>query len=225
MSPGAGFLHALVDPDLAFIFFWLGLLLVVIELIVPGHIFSGTIGTLMLIAALVSFGVLPVRIIGIALLVLSVIAFVVELKAPGLGIWAGVGVVSLLLGGWFLYDRSAGVEVSTPVLVGMAVFAGLFFGVIVAAALRMRHTPSLLEGRTIVGAEGVALSAGVGPKGGVVRVAAEEWKAVAPAGIISGGAKIRVTALNGLMLTVEPIDLEHTQAGASNPATEGGNDL
>ena len=49
----------------------------------PGHIFSGTIGTLLLIIALVSFGVLPVRIIGIALLVLSVIAFVVELHAPG----------------------------------------------------------------------------------------------------------------------------------------------
>ena len=57
--------------------------------------------------------VLPVRIIGIALLVLSVIAFIVELKAPGFGVW-GVAIVSLLLGGWFLYDRAGGVEVSPP---------------------------------------------------------------------------------------------------------------
>ena len=64
-----GFLHSLLDPNLAFIFFWLGLGLIVLELIVPGHIFSGTLGTILLIIALVSFGVLPVRIIGIALLV------------------------------------------------------------------------------------------------------------------------------------------------------------
>jgi membrane-bound serine protease (ClpP class) len=65
-----GFLHTLIDPNIAFIFFWLGLGLVILELIVPGHIFSGTVGTLMLIVAFVSFGVLPVRIIGVALLVL-----------------------------------------------------------------------------------------------------------------------------------------------------------
>ncbi len=43
-----GFLHSLLDPNLAFIFFWLGLGLIVLELIVPGHIFSGTLGTILL---------------------------------------------------------------------------------------------------------------------------------------------------------------------------------
>ena len=31
-----GFLHSLLDPNLAFIFFWLGLALIVLELLVPG---------------------------------------------------------------------------------------------------------------------------------------------------------------------------------------------
>ena len=44
-----GFLHSLLDPNLAFIFFWVGLALIVLELLVPGHVFSGTIGTIMLI--------------------------------------------------------------------------------------------------------------------------------------------------------------------------------
>ena len=44
-----GFLHSLLDPNLAFIFFWLGLALIVLELLVPGHVFSGTIGTILLI--------------------------------------------------------------------------------------------------------------------------------------------------------------------------------
>jgi membrane-bound serine protease (ClpP class) len=216
-----GFLHSLLDPNLAFIFFWLGLGLIVLELIVPGHIFSGTIGTMMLIIALVSFGVLPVRIIGIALLVLSVIGFVVELQAPGLGIWGAIGVIALLLGGWFLYDRSAGVQVAPGVLIGVAIFAGLFFGVVVAKALQIRHIPPSQLG-IIVGAEGVALATGVGPSGGVVRVAAEEWRAVAPAGTIAGGAPIRVTSLDGLVLTVEPVSAERATAGQRAPAEEGG---
>ena len=221
MGAFMGFLHSLLDPNLAFIFFWLGLGLIVLELIVPGHIFSGTIGTLLLIIALVSFGVLPVRIIGIALLVLSVIAFVVELQAPGLGIWGAIGVIALLLGGWFLYDRSAGVQVSPGVLLGVAIFAGLFFGLVVAKAIQLRHVPPV-ETRKIVGADGVALATGVGPNGGQVRVAAEQWQAVAPGGPIPGGAPIRVMALDGLMLTVEPVSTEHVSAGQQTPAEEGG---
>src|SRR4029079_9347864 len=53
MTPGVAFLHSLFDPNLAFIFFWLGLALIVIELIVPGHIFSGTVGTILLLTSIV----------------------------------------------------------------------------------------------------------------------------------------------------------------------------
>lgn len=214
-----GFLHTLLDPNLAFIFFWLGLGLVILELIIPGHVFSGTIGTIMLILAFVSFGVLPVRIIGIALLVLSVIAFIVELKAPGFGVWGVTAIVALLLGGWFLYDRAGGVEVSPGVLVGVAIFAGLFFGLVVVKALSLRHIPPA-QLRPIVGADGVAI-APVGPNGGLVRVSAEEWQAVSGARIREG-SPIHVTSIDGLVLTVEAITEEHAPAGQRAPASEGG---
>ncbi len=182
MGGFVGFLHALFDPSLAFLFFWLGLGLIVLELIVPGHIFSGTIGTILLIISLISFGLLPVRLIGIVLLIVSVVAFVIELKAPGLGVWGAIGVITLLLGGWFLYDRSGGVRVAPGVLIGVAIGAGLFFGVLVAAALRVRREPSIEVGKPLIGSEGVALPMGIGPKGGIVRVAAEEWRATSPTG-------------------------------------------
>jgi membrane-bound serine protease (ClpP class) len=222
MGAFVGFLHTLLDPNLAFIFFWLGLGLIVLEIIVPGHIFSGTVGTILLLASLASFGLLPVRLIGIVLLIASVVCFVIELKAPGLGIWGLLGLVFLLLGGWFLYDRAGGVEVSPWTLGGVAIFAGVFFGIVVAAALKIRHEPSAWN-RTVIGREGVALPAGIGPKGGIVRVDAEEWRAVSPSGQIPGGAKIRVLSLDGLVLTVEPLTDEHESPGAPAPVTEGGN--
>ena len=220
MTPGVGFLHGLFDPNLAFIFFWLGLALIVLELIVPGHIFSGTLGTILLLLSIASFGLLPVRLIGIALLVASVVFFVIELKEPGLGIWSIAGIASLVLGGLVLFDPSGGASVSPFVIVPVAAFMGLFFGFVVSKALAMRHLPAAQGAEAVVGREGVVLAGGLDPEG-VVRVAAEEWRAIAPHPL-PPGAKVRVTKLDGLVLTVEPLDLEHAQTGGATPA-QGGN--
>ena len=106
-------------------------------------------------------------------------------------------------------------------LVGVAIAAGLFFGLVVAKAMQIRNMPPA-QVRVLVGKEGVALSAGVGPHGGQVRVAAEQWQAIAPDGPIPGGAAVRVTSLDGLVLTVEPAPAEHETAGQRAPAEEGG---
>lgn len=221
MTPGVSFFHSLFDPNLAFIFFWLGLALIVLELIVPGHIFSGTVGTILLLTSIVSFGLLPVRLLGIALLVASVVFFVVELKVPGLGIWSVAGVVSLVLGGLFLFDPAGGVRVSPFAIAPVAAFMGLFFGFVVAKALAMRHLPPAQGPEAVVGREGVVLAGGLDPEG-VVRVAAEEWKATSASGFIPEGSTIRVTKLDGLVLTVEPLDPERAPTGGALPA-RGGN--
>jgi membrane-bound serine protease (ClpP class) len=221
MTPGVAFFHGLFDPNLAFIFFWLGLALIVVELIVPGHIFSGTVGTILLLTSIVSFGLLPVRLIGIALLVASVVFFVVELKVPGLGIWSVAGVVSLVFGGLFLFDPAGGVRVSPLAITPVAVFMTLFFGFVVSKAFALRHMPPPLGAHEVVGREGVVLGGGLDPEG-VVRVAAEEWRAIAPGGSIPPGTKVRVTKLDGLVLTVEPLEHEHAPTGGAAPA-QGGN--
>ena len=221
MTPGASFLHALFDPNLAFIFFWLGLALIILELIVPGHVFSGTVGTILLLTSIASFGLLPVRLIGIALLVASVVFFVVELNVPGLGIWSVAGVASLILGGLFLFDPAGGVRVSPLAIGPVAVFMAVFFGFVVAKALAMRHQPPAQGAEAVVGKEGVVLAGGLHPDG-VVRVAAEEWKATSASDAIPEGSKIRVTRLDGLVLTVEPLEPEHASTGDALPA-RGGN--
>ena len=217
MTPGVGFLHALFDPNLAFVFFWLGLALIVLELIVPGHVFSGTVGTILLLTSIASFGLLPVRLIGIALLVASVVFFVIELKMPGLGIWSIAGIASLVLGGLVLFDPAGGVRVSPFAIVPVAAFMALFFGFVVARALAMRHLPAAQGPQAIVGREGVVLPGGLDPEG-IVRVAAEEWKATSSEGPIREGSRIRVLKLDGLVLTVEPVAAEHAPAGRTQPA-------
>ena len=126
----------------------------------PGHIFSGTVGTILLLTSIVSFGLLPVRLVGIALLVASVVFFVVELKVPGLGIWSLAGVVSLVLGGLFLFDPAGGVRVSPLAITPVAVVMTLFFGFVVSKAFALRHMPPPLGAHDVVGREGVVLEAG-----------------------------------------------------------------
>jgi membrane-bound serine protease (ClpP class) len=220
LSPGAAFLHGLFDPNLAFIFFWLGLVLVIIEIIVPHLGVAGVLGALLLLTSFASFGMLPVQLIGIVLLIGSAVAFVLEVKAPGVGIATGIGVALLVAGALFLYNPSVpGVRVAPWVFVPVAALVAAFFLFAIQAAMRLRRRPPLQRPGAAVGSEGVVVGRDLAPEG-VVRVASEEWQAIAAGGgTVPTGARIRVTEVNRLLLTVEPVgdDATTTPAGSAAP--------
>ena len=204
----AGFLHALLDPNLAFVFFWLGLALIVAEFFIPGGV-AGTLGVLMLVSSLVALGMLPVQLIGVVLLVASVVFFVLELLHPGVGLPAVAGVISLVLGGLFLFDTSVpGVSVSWLVIVPVAGFAVLFFLIVVRKAMQLRHREVTTRDEQLVGAEGTVVQT-LDPTG-VVKVAAEEWSARTVRGTPHRGDRVRVVKMEGLTLEVEPVETPAT---------------
>jgi membrane-bound serine protease (ClpP class) len=212
LGPVVGFLHGLLDPNLAFIFFWLGLALIAIEFFVPGGI-AGTLGALLLVTSLVSLGMLPVQLIGVVLLIASIVFFALELVHPGVGLPAIAGVVTLVLGGWFLFDSSVpGVRVSPLVIVPVAVFAAFFFLVVVRSAMRVRRRRAVSKSEALVGTEGTVVR-DLGPLG-VVQVASEEWTAETVSGRPRRGDRVRVVAMEGLKLKVEPVQ-EHAPNGAA----------
>ena len=108
-------------------------------------------------------------------------------------------------------------------LIGVAGFVAIFFGFVVTKVMRLRDLPPAQTAEAIVGQDGVAVAGGVDPRGGVVRVNAEEWRAVSPGGLIPPGQKVHVTKLDGLVLTVEPVPAEHVPASEASPGEEGGN--
>ena len=204
------FLHALLTPELAFVFFWLGLAFLVTELFVPGGVI-GTIGGLMLIASFVALGMLPVQLIGVVLLLASIVFFVLELKHPGIGALAVGGVVCLLLGGWLLFEDYA--RVSPYLIVPVAVGAAAFFLVVVRAAIRMRRSNVEMRDDTLVGKEGIVVNDLVPT--GVIKIASEEWTARAVRGTPIRGEHVRVVGVEGLTLEVEPV-------GAATTTVPGG---
>ncbi|HEY7659483.1 MAG TPA: nodulation protein NfeD [Actinomycetota bacterium] len=211
----AGILHGLLDPNLAFIFFWLGLALIAIEFFVPGGI-AGTLGALLFVASLVALGMLPVQLIGVVLLAASIVFFILELLHPGVGLPAIAGVICVVLGGLFLFDTSVpGVAVSPLVIVPVAVFAALFFLVVVRAAMRLRHRGVVTRDEQLVGREGVVMR-DLDPVG-VVQVASEDWTAEAVRGTPRRGERVRVVQMDGLKLKVEPVE-DPVAASADGPA-------
>jgi membrane-bound serine protease (ClpP class) len=200
----ASLLHGLLSPDLAFIFFYLGIALIVLEFIHPGIGLAAVFGVLSLGAAFVSFGVLPFQIIGGVLLVGSVISFLLELKAPGVGVFTVVGVVLLVAGALTLFDPSVpNARVSWWVIIPVAALAAGFFGLVLGALMQARRLPVQLRTRDLIGNTGIVTTA-LTPIG-VVHVASESWSAVSTSGPVPAGTRIVVVDVDGLRLKVSPL--------------------
>ncbi len=217
MGLGAQILHTLLSPDFAFIFFYLGIGLIVIELLHPGLSVPGILGTVSLVSAFVTFGLLPVQIIGVALLLASALFFLLELKHPGLGLPTVGGVVCLVLGGLTLFNPSVpNARVSLWVIIPVAGFLVLFFATVVNAALRARRMPPSTGSERLIGREGT-VETDLEPEG-VVLVASEEWSARSVAGPLPRGTRVRVVGVERLRLDVEPLG----ERAPAAPEPEGG---
>jgi membrane-bound serine protease (ClpP class) len=212
---GPAILHRLLDPNLAFIFFYLGLSLIIAEIFVPGGV-VGTAGAVLLVLAVVALGMLPVQLLGVVLLVASVAFFLLEIKLPGTWVGTGAGLVTLVLGGLFLFDRSVpGAAVSPAVIAPVAIAAAAFFTFVLRAAIRMRRQRPASALHPSLGAEGTVIRT-LDPTG-VVLLAAEEWSAQSTGVTIPKGERVRVTEVEGLRLKVEPVEGSMENAGPGPP--------
>ncbi|MGH2556380.1 MAG: NfeD family protein [Actinomycetota bacterium] len=222
MGLGGAFLHGLIDPNLAFLFFWLGLMLIVVEIIHPGISVPGVLGTILLVTAFVDFGFLPVQLAGVILLVVSAIFFLLELKAPGIGLPTAGGVITLVLGGLLLFDSAVPNARVSPWLLGaMAASLVLFFGFVVRAVMKARRLPRAAGLEGMVGELAVAVD-DLDPAGRV-RARRENWSAEAVGTPIAKGSDVRVVEVRGLRLLVEPAGDSSTGQGkgASSSAAVG----
>ncbi|MEV0273353.1 NfeD family protein [Hamadaea sp. NPDC050747] len=202
MSLTRKLLQLLADPNLAFLFLSLGTLALIYEFAYPGHAVSGITGVILLILGFFALSVLPVSVAGLALLLLAAALFAAELYAPGVGVFAVGGTISLALAGAFLFEGS--VRVDPLVFLPTAVVIGL--GSLLAGRLtwRARRAPPVTGASAMVGA-----TATVAAQGDVFLEGT--WWAVTPAGKPAGdeplpaGQPVRVVAVDGLTLVVEPL--------------------
>ena len=202
------FLGIIADPNIAFILLALGALGILIEVMSPGLIGPGALGVIALALAFVAIGNLPVNWVGVGLLVFAMVLFLVEVQAPGIGVFGVAGAVSFVLGAFFLFGGISPPPITTPSfrvdlwLLG-AVSVVLF--ALLALSLRTlavaRKTDYVSPSSNVVGQAGKVV-APLEPRG-TVRVNGESWTAESLSGQpIAAGAEIIVMEVEGLTLKV-----------------------
>jgi membrane-bound serine protease (ClpP class) len=207
MNAGQQFLHILSDPNIAFILFTIGFYGILSELFHP-NLISGSLGAIAIVLAFIGSNSLPLNLGGLLLILMGIGLFVLELHFTSYGFLAVGGVVCFLLGAFALYtgvDTNNPVEFSiSPILIVGAVLLSLaYFFLLVRGLLQMRANRSTtLPIATLVGAGGTAQTL-IAPTG-IAYAGGEAWSARSRRGEIQPGNPLRVVAVEGLELIVEP---------------------
>jgi membrane-bound serine protease (ClpP class) len=194
-------LQWLSDPNLAFLFISIGTLAIIYELANPGFGGGAIVGVILLVLAFTALAVFPVSAAGILLLVLAAALFVAELFVPGVGVFAAGGTIALVLGGLFLFRGPVGVD--PVVLLPTALVAGGFAVLLGRVAWRSRRAVSVTGTGAIVGHRGRVHA--IEGETAQVFLQGSWWKARPAAGTtLEAGQSVRVVAMEGLELVVEP---------------------
>jgi membrane-bound serine protease (ClpP class) len=194
---------AIADPNIALVLLVVGALLLYVEFSSPGLIAPGVFGAILVLLGLSALSVLPINWLGAALLVLSGTLFVLEAKFTSHGVLAVGGAISMVLGAVLLVNSPLPeMRVHWATAVALAIPFSLITVLLLSLVVRARRAKVETGGEGMIGETGSAVTA-LAPEGKVF-VHGEYWDAVAfqP---IAAGARVRVTAIDRLRLTVEAV--------------------
>ena len=198
-------LSAIAHPQIAALLLTLGMLGLVVEFWNPGAIAPGVVGGICLLIAFFAFQIVPVNIAGVLLIVLGLALLILEVKVPSFGILGIGGIVSLIAGGVMVSTEVPGVSVSYGGIAATALVAAALVLMLGRLALRAQRQPPATGAEAMLGEQGRALTA-IEPDGhGQVSIHGEIWRATSVERITLGSV-VRVTALDGLTLTVRGIE-------------------
>ena len=197
------FLAIIADPNISFTLMSLGTFALIAEFY-TSFFGPGIAGIIMLALAFVSFGVLPVNWVGVALILISMPLFYLEMEAAGIGVFGIGGLASFVIGAFLLFGGFVGssnpldltVDISLWLIIVMTVVLGS--GVLTLYWLvREGGSSDAFAGvgdGDLAGAPAVALS-DLNPTGRV-RVGDREFSATMEEGQrVRAGANVHVVAV------------------------------
>lgn len=196
-------LQALADPNLTYLFFLLAIIAIGVWVTHPGFVLAGVVGVIAGLLAGLSLFDLPINIAGLLLILLAIVLFVVDLKAVTHGVLTTGGIIAMTLGGLLLVNTGFLAEgVNIPLLlVTVLVIAGIFV-FILQKIIAARRLPYAAGEESLVGRIGTVREP-LNPTG-MVFVDGALWQASAANGTVPVGTSVRVIAVDGLRLRVEP---------------------
>lgn len=200
LSPLRAFLGVLADPNITYLLLGIGWLGLFFELMHPGAVLPGVVGAICLILSFYGLSVLPVNYAGLALILLAVVFFILEIKVTSYGMLGVAGVLCLVLGSLMLFKTpEPALRVSVELIAMVATFSLLVVGFLAFMALRAQSMPVRAGIEALVHETGIARSP-LAPRGKVF-VQGELWDAIAEEPVAMG-EPVEVIAVRNLTLAV-----------------------
>jgi membrane-bound serine protease (ClpP class) len=197
-------ISAIADPNIAFILLIVGALAIYIEFSSPGVVAPGVVGAILVLLGLSAISVLPINWLGAALLATAFVLFALEAKFASHGVLGAGGTVAMVLGAIMLINTpnpEMRIHLSTALAVTLPF--SLITILLVSLVVRARRAKVQTGREGMIGETGSAITE-LAPAGKVF-VRGEYWDAVS-ARPVPAGTHVRVTAIEKLRLTVEPLE-------------------
>ncbi len=193
--------HTVASAPVAYLLFLTGLTLILFEFVSAGVGVAAFVGLICFALGCYGFGVLPVRPVSVGLLAASILAFAIDVQAGAPRFWTWTGTTMLAGGSIFLYSGTESLSwIALSVGIG-GVLLTMLTGM--PSIQRVRFSTPTIGREWMIGEMGVAVQA-ISPEG-IVEIRGARWRArTNRATPIDDGGSIRVVAIDGLILEVEP---------------------
>jgi membrane-bound serine protease (ClpP class) len=216
MSLRQNILNWLMDPNILLVLLAIGALCIYVEFNHPGAVIPGVVGALAILLAIFALNLLPTRYAAVGLILAAFVLFALEAKFTSHGVLTIGGIVAMTLGGLLLVDGPIPeMRVKLITALGVSIPMGVITVFLMTIALKARQNKVVSGPQGLVGEVGITRTA-LSPLGKVF-VHGELWDALAPHAV-ELGQKVRVTAVEDLRLTVEPVDVP--SPASSEPSFE-----
>ncbi|HYY69555.1 MAG TPA: nodulation protein NfeD [Terriglobales bacterium] len=203
MSVKQRILDFIMDPNVAFILFAIGMLALYVEFNHPGAILPGVVGFIFILLAVFAFNILPTRYAALILIIAAFVLFILDAKFATHGVLTAGGIALMILGALLLVDAPIP-EMRVRLLTALAVSVpiGVITVFLVGLVIKARRGKVVTGLQGLIGEVGVARTS-LQPQGKVF-VHGELWDAVSSVNV-APGERVLVKRIDGLRLEVEPV--------------------
>ncbi len=196
------FLYIVTNPNIAYILLLVAVYGIFFELMNPGAILPGVMGTISGIIALYSLNMIPFNYAGLLLIILGISFMIIEVFVTGFGVLGIGGVISFAFGSFLLFDaKTLGSSISIPLIIAFSLVSLGFFIMVMRLFLSSRSSKIVTGVEDMVGSFGEVTN--VDAQGYHVMCHGEIWNAISE-DKLKVGESIQVIGLSGLILKVKP---------------------
>jgi len=195
------FLHAITDPNIAYMLLSLAMLAIITEISNPGLIFPGIVGAICFLLAFYSLGMLPVNYAGILLIVLAFGLFIAELFTTTFGLLTAGGIISLVTGSLILFKGMSPMFQVNPWLIATVATLIAGFSALIINRTIKAHRRQASTGREELVGKTAVVKVALEPEG-TVFFKGERWRAISETGPVKPGEEVIITRYAGLKLWV-----------------------